>query len=136
MPRIPMFSAELRVANGVTRSEGMAPSAKLPSEIALRSLSIPASTTLTEIGVCCRLVARFCAVTTTWSSATTSAVASAVVSAGRVVSANASEGSSAAIERASTCGRRATRERERRMGSGRVKGGQAGAVCAAPMTNE
>ncbi|MNV74637.1 hypothetical protein D3C71_1678760 [compost metagenome] len=65
MPRMPIFSAELRVANGVTRSDGIEPSDKLPSEIALRSFNASASTTETDIGVSCRFVARFWAVTTT-----------------------------------------------------------------------
>ncbi len=65
MPRMPMFSAEERVANGATRSEGTEPSARLASEIAWRSASASAPTTDTEIGVSCRLVSRFCALTTT-----------------------------------------------------------------------
>jgi hypothetical protein len=63
--RMPTVIAELREKNGEIRNDGMAPSPRSPMLCTRRFCRSSAFATEIEIGVFCRFVSRFCAVTIT-----------------------------------------------------------------------
>ncbi len=91
MPRRPRVRAELRAKKGATRKLGMAPSPRSASDWTWRASRESAPSTEMAIGVSCRLVARFWAVTTT-SSRLAAAASAAAASAARAM-----EGASASM---------------------------------------